>query len=129
MFRHLPRSSALAVVLVMFLSMPTEAAAQQIRPWPRSSDDVPRDLLPRVKRFERTDLWEGLGPQTLYGAYRKELAASDAKTAPTTNDLPDTSLQQFKWQLKRSASKAEFINAAKEYLQREGFTVEKNANP
>lgn len=129
MVRHLSRYGAFAAVLALCLWMEIAATSLAQPPWPRSSDDVPLDLLPRVKRFERTDLWEGLAPQTFHGANRRELSAPNAKTAPSVNEPPDTSLQQFKWQLKRSASKAEFINAAKEYLQREGFTVEKNRDP
>ncbi len=104
-------------------------------------EDIPSDLVPKVKGFERTDLFEYYPPllpnaaitvqpppRALLGvaktAYQKLKNANDQKPgAISAENLQGASLEWFKAQLGVAKSRSEYIQAATEYLEREGIPV------
>jgi hypothetical protein len=80
----------------------------------RDDDRFPKDLLPKVKFFERTDLF----------------GSSSYRILPTKNSRIGRILEQeelplefFKARLRDCNSQSDYIEAATRYLEAEGFTV------
>jgi hypothetical protein len=93
-------------------------------------EDIPSDLVPKVKGFERTDLFNDhyLPGQTWLTvaktAYQKLKFVNEQKPGIiSAENLQGASLEWFKAQLSVSKSRSEYIQAATEYLEREGIPV------
>ena len=81
-------------------------------------DDLPKDLLPKVKFFERTDLFVGSSSWIFRSRFYREA------TMPSGEDAP---LELFKMKLRASKSASDYIEAATQYLEAQSFTVTKKA--
>jgi hypothetical protein len=81
----------------------------------RDDDKFPKDLLPKVKLFERTDL---------FGSSYDFPPRQDSRRMRmlTREEMP---LEFFAARLRDCNSPSDYIEAAKQYLESEGFTVTK----
>ena len=83
----------------------------------RDNDKLLKDLMPKVKHFERTDL---------FGSSYDFPPRQDSRLGRILE--PEyTRLELFKIRLQVSESRSDYIEAAKHYLEAEGFTVTNKA--
>ncbi len=102
------RNSCWLVIGLAALFSAGDRADAQMGRYKVDRGNVPQDLVPRSKGFERTDLFDD---------------ASYFATVRLAPERQQQSINEFKRQLQGSNSRDDYIRAAKEFLEREGFRV------